>query len=152
MLMVKRSKSRSDEWAPPLFSIIGAITAIVGCFWLLLFDLSRPTIYPNLGLAAYTPPPGTRLLPLPRKSGAQELADLPDEPPSPLTALAQAKANEKPVKVDSPTAARKHVRAAPREYDQRTLGYAQEWNYGQSDWNSNRAWSGRRNLTGGPES
>ena len=82
--MVKQLKSQSTEAVLPLFLILSAILAVVGCFSLLLFYFSQPTIYPNPGLAAYAPPPGTRLLPLLRMSNAPELVNLPDEPPSPL--------------------------------------------------------------------
>jgi hypothetical protein len=88
--MIKQLKSQSDESVLPLALILSTILAVVGCFWLLLFYFSQPTIYPNPGLAAYVPPPGTRLLPLLRKSDAPKLANLPDEPPSPLAALTQA--------------------------------------------------------------
>jgi hypothetical protein len=75
--MVKRPKLLNDEWAPSVIWIVSAITAVVGCFWFLIFDLSQPTVYSNPCVAAYMPPPGTRLLPLPRTSDAPELADLP---------------------------------------------------------------------------
>jgi hypothetical protein len=82
--MVKQLKSQSDESVLPVFLILSAILTVVGSLWLLLFYFSQPTIYPNPGLAAYVPPPGTRLLPLLRKSDAPELANLQDEPPSPM--------------------------------------------------------------------
>jgi hypothetical protein len=145
--MVKPLKSQINESVLPVFLILSAILAAVGCFSLLLFCFSKPTIYPNPGLAAYAPPPGTRLLPLPRKSDAPELANLPDEAPSPLAAFAQAQKNEM-----SETAARKRPRVAIHETDHATSDYAQQWNPGHGDWSSNRAWSGSRKMSGGPKS
>jgi hypothetical protein len=103
-----------------------AVTGVVACFWFSLFYLSRPTSVPNPGLTAYTPPPGTRLLPLPHMSEAPELADVPNEPTSPLTAMAQAQTSQK--KAKDPPSAHKRPRTVPRKTEQRALGYAQQWN------------------------
>jgi hypothetical protein len=146
--MVK-SKTQGDEWALPLFSIVGVIAAIVACFWLLIFDLSQPTVYPNPGVTGYAPPPGTRLLPLPRTSDAPELADLPNELPSPLTAMARA-LDQKEAAPESP--AHKRPRVVAGENEQRTSDSGQPWNYGNGAGNSNRAWSGPRKMSGGPKS
>jgi hypothetical protein len=147
--MIRRSQLQNDEWAPSVFWIVSAITATVGCFWFLIFDLSQPTMYPNPGLAAYTPPPGTRLLPLPRRSEAPELADLPNEPPSPLTALARVLDQHEMM---SEPPARKRPRVAAGENERRTSDYGQQWNYGYGDGNSNRASSSPRKMSGGPKS
>jgi hypothetical protein len=145
--MVKRLKSQSDESVLPVILMLSAILAVVGCFWLLLFYFSQPTIYPNPGLAAYVPPPGTRLLPLLRKSDAPELANLPDEPPSPLAALAQAQDQKR-----FESAARRRPRVAIHENDHWTSDYGQQWNSGHDDWSGNRAWSSPRKMSGGPKS
>ena len=147
--MVERLKFQSGESALPLFWIVTAISAVVGCFSLLLFYFSQPTIYPNPGLARYMPPPGTRLLPLPRKSDAPELADIPAEPPSPFSALAQAQVKKEET---SELPARKRPRVTTRENDQWPSDYGQQWNSGHRDWSSNRAWSGPRKMSGGPKS
>jgi hypothetical protein len=146
-LMVKQLKSQSDESVLPVFLILNAILAVVGSLWLLLFYFSQPTIYPNPGLAAYVPPPGTRLLPLLRKSDAPELANLQDEPPSPLAALAQAqdqKMFERP--------ARRRPRVAIRENEHWISDYGQQSNSGHGDWSGNRPWSSPRKMSGGPKS
>jgi hypothetical protein len=146
-------KSPSDEWAAPLFWVLVTMLAGAACVFLLLYSLGQPKINPNPGLAAYTPPPGTRLIPLPRKSDAPELAELPPAPasPSPLTALAQAQPSEQPAKHDVRLPVQKRPRAEPREYDQR--GFAQ-WNYGyrggSNSWNNSG--SNNRALSGGPKS
>jgi hypothetical protein len=140
--MAETWKSPSDEWAVPLFWFLSMILAGAACLFLLLHSLSKPTEYANPGIAAYTPFPSTRLLPLPRKSDAPELAELPAEPPSPLSALAQAEASEKQTTRDVGPPARKRPPVDPRKYDQQRFGYAQQWNDGYRDWNKNRAWSG----------
>lgn len=149
-LMIKRSISPSDDWVLPSFWIISAILAVISCFSLLLFYVSQPTTYPNPGLAAFIAPPGTRLLPLLRKSDAPELADLPDESLSPLAALAQAQTSQKEVTSKPP--AHKRPLLATRENDQRTSDYGPQWNYSYGGWSSNRAWNGSRKMTGGPKS
>ena len=146
----KGGKSQSVEWVVPLFWIVTAILAVVGYFSFLLIYLAQPTILQNPGLTTYTPPPGIPLMPPQRMSDAPELADLPDNTPSPRTALAQAQTDEKKLNRGAP--ARNRPRVVPHENDQRTLGYAQQWNYGHFDWNSHRAWSGGPKLTGGPKS
>jgi hypothetical protein len=148
--MSERWESQSGGWAVPVLGIAGTILAVCGLFLAALHSLAQPTVYENPGLAAYTPPAATRLVPLPRVSDAPELAQLPDLPSSPLTALAQAEATDKPA-TDKPAsekpakpahqAVHKHARAIPRGYDQQRSGYAQQ-NYENRDWNSNRAWAG----------
>jgi hypothetical protein len=145
--MVKQLRSQSGELVLPMFLILSAILAEVGCFWLLLFCFSQPTIYPNLGLAAYVPPPATQLVPILRKSDAPEVANLPDEPPSPLAALAQAQDQKM---FESP--ARGRPRVAIHENDHRISDYGQQWNSGHGDWSGNRAWSSPRKMSGGPKS
>jgi len=143
-----KNNSQSGERVLPLFWLVGVITGVVGCFWFMLFHLSQPAIYANPGVAAYTPPPATRLIPLPRKSDAPELAYSPDAPASPLTAFAQA---DQRGAMSEPTA-RKRTRAITPENDQRTSDYGQQWNYGYGAANSNRAWNGPRKMSGGPKS
>jgi len=141
--MVRRLKLQHDELGPAVIWIVSAITAVVGCFWFLIFDLSQPTVYSNPGVPAYTPPAGTRLIPLPRTSDAPELADVPNEPPSPLTALARA-LDQKETVPEPPARKRPSV--------ERTSDYRQQWNSGYSERNSNRAGSGPRKMSGGPKS
>jgi hypothetical protein len=137
--MAQPRTSQRDQSAVAQFWVSGLILAGVGCLWFLHYSLTRPRVYANPGIAAYAAPPGTRLIPLARTSDAPELADLPNEAPSPLTAFAQAQSNEKQAKADVRQPARKRPRPDPRESEQRKLGYAQQWNYGYHDWNNNRA-------------
>jgi hypothetical protein len=145
-LMAKPWKSQSDQGAVIQFWILGLVLAGAACIFLPLYSLTQPTVYPNPGLAAYTPPPGTRLIPLSRKSDAPELVDLPDEPRAALSAFAQAQTEEKPAKADVRPPARKRPRVDHRDYEQRRLDNAQQWDHGYRDWNNKRA------LSGGPKS
>jgi hypothetical protein len=144
--MEKPRKSQNDQGAVIQFWIFGLVLAGAACIFFPLYSLTRPTIYANPGLAAYTPPPATRLVPLARKSDAPEFIDLPDEPPSPLSAFAQAQTEEKQAKADIRPPARRRPRADRRDYEQRRLDNAQQWDHGYRDWNSKRV------LSGGPKS
>jgi hypothetical protein len=148
--MAKALEQQNDEWAVPLFWVLCAILTAAGGFFLLLYFLCQPTVTSNPGLAAYTPPPATRLVPLPRQSTAPELADIPPTAPSPaltassaLTALAQAQPSDPPAKPARP-AVRKRPRVEPSEHDQRNFGFAQQWNPGYRGWSDNRAAGGAR--------
>jgi hypothetical protein len=111
----------------------------------MLFILSKPTVYANPGLASAAPPPGTRLVPLPRQSDAPELVDLLPAPASPLTAMALAQPVEAQAKPDVRTPLRKRARAAAPE-DTRASGYGQQGVY------ENRGPSSSRVYSGGPRS
>ena len=95
--MTELPRPSAFESGLPILWTVTAITAVFGCFWFFVLYLSQPTIYPNPGVAAYTPPAGTRLLPLPRESNAPALAEIPEDSPSPLTTMAQAQLRQKDV-------------------------------------------------------
>jgi hypothetical protein len=148
--MAKTLDLQSDEWAAPLLSVLCAILAAAAGFFLLLYFHCQPTVTFNPGLAAYTPPPATRLVPLPRQSTAPELAELTPAAASPaltassaLTALAQALPSDPPAKRARPPA-HKRPRAEPGEHDQRNFGFAQQWNSGNRGWSDNRIAGGSR--------
>jgi hypothetical protein len=138
--MARAWKYRDDDlevsalWCP-LMLMAGA-----ACLFLVLHAIYRPHVIPNPGLAAYRPPPGTRLIPLPRDLPVLAEADVPmlDEVPTPTpdpsTAMAQAKPDDKPAKHEAHP--RKHQRLA-RE---RKPGDAQQRNYGVLDRTYNQAW------------
>jgi len=152
--MTKQPRLSVQESALPLVGIVSAIAAIIGCLWFFVLYLSQPTIFPNPGLAAYTPPVGTRLIPLPRDSDAPELAEVQAELPSPRSAMVQAsvsamaQAQPRQTEVKAPPQVRKHHHATSREAEQQIAGYAQQWSGGKV---STRAPSGPH-LTGGPKS
>jgi hypothetical protein len=147
--MSEKWTSQTDGSAQPMFWIGGAMLAAGGLFFLALYWLAQPTFYENPGLAAFTPPPATPLVPLAGPRDAPALAQIPSQPPSALTALAQAQstekpASEKPIKPVSHQAAHKHEPAAPHQINQPQWGYAQQ-NYEYRDWNSDRARAGGKN-------
>jgi hypothetical protein len=139
-------KSPGDDWATPVLGAVGVVVAGAAALFLVLYELCQPTVSPNPGLAAYTPPPATRLVPLARQSDAPELTELAPDPASPLTALAQAQAGDPPAKHDVHPPARRHTRVDPGDYDQRKLGYVQQWDFGYHGWSNNRT------ISGGPKS
>jgi hypothetical protein len=142
---------RGDDWDAPLFWCLSALLGGAAGLFFLLYSLCQPAMNRNPGLAAYVPPPATRLVPAPRKSDAPELAvllaDPPIEPPSPLTAMAKAQPGDQQAKRDMHPPARKRPRVDYGEYDQRgpgyvQPGYVQQWNFGNHGWSNNHAWSG----------
>jgi hypothetical protein len=143
----------------PSFWLIGTIISVVGCFWFLLFSLPRPTVYPNLGLAAYTPPPTTRLVPLPRTG---DLPDTPDPaissyPPSASAAFAQEELDQKQTKEAAPPA-QKRPRAVSHDSGEHAFGYApssgfaRPRDYQYRDPYTNRWWTNRPRQTGNQKS
>jgi hypothetical protein len=50
-----RTTVGGSESRGPVICLLGAISAVVGCFWFALFYLSQPAVYANPGLAAYPP-------------------------------------------------------------------------------------------------
>jgi hypothetical protein len=151
-----KSYGSLSEWAAPVLAVFGSILAGAACFFLLTYYLFQPILSPNPRLAADTPPPGTQLVPLPRKSDAPALAELPAEPlsgasasgPSTagLSALAQAQPGDQPPKREARPPAHKRPRVEPREDDRGKYGPDQQWKFGYRDWNNNnlnnnRAWA-----------
>jgi hypothetical protein len=55
--------------------LCGYLAFMAGIFFVLYWQLQPATIA-NAGQAAYVPPPQTRLIPLPRKMDAPQLADI----------------------------------------------------------------------------
>jgi hypothetical protein len=108
----------------------------------LIFFLCQSTVSPNPGVAAYTPPPATRLVPLPLISDAPKRAELPAETRSGLAALAQARAGDPPAKPPPRPVVRKRPRVEPVERDRRNFGFAQPWNFGDRGPSNEHAWSG----------
>jgi hypothetical protein len=136
--MKKSSKAQADDWIPVLWAA-SATLGVLGIFAVSFHFLLQPTVYENPGLAAYSAPPETRLVPLPGKSDAPALSDLPELPQPASTALAQAQTQAKPV-ARSPFRRRSQV--THRGNEQPRWGYSPQGNYAYRDWNSNRAWGG----------
>jgi len=126
-------------------SVAGA--GVMGGYWLM-----QPRVFPNVGLAAYEPPPATRLIPLPRKMDAPELADLPPAPVEAVSAQPQPSGN---VEQNTVAANAKPVvrRAKPKPHrDDPAFAYAygERWggerrSYGDRwdrSWSSRGGWNG----------
>src|ERR1700746_2633058 len=112
--------SNRDDLVPAL-CLVGIIAGLLGGSYYALFCLSKPTVYPNLGLAAYRPPPATRLLPPPRVSDAPDIpseATTASEAPSTARAQAPVAQAKEPVPPD-------HKRARASRADPHAFGYAQ---------------------------
>jgi hypothetical protein len=111
-----------------VFVSVTALGALTG-YWLM-----QPRVFPNPGLAAYKPPPGTRLIPLPRKMDAPALVELPavpsdvpnikvDYPQNPISQAAVA----------SPKPAARRAKPKSHSVDDPTSAYAysERWRYSE---------------------
>ena len=145
---MKTGLPNRDDMVPAL-CLVGVIAMVVGGPYYALFHLSKPTVYPNPGVAAYQPPPATRLVPLPHVSDAPEIAAEPSSPSglpatSPLTAFAQSSKEAAPPE-------RKHARAPradSRVIDYAPSGYAQS-GYAQPGYTQTWGSSGYAQSSGG---
>jgi hypothetical protein len=131
--------SQGAGWEVPLFWILSVFLAGAGGWFFLIYALCRPTIYLNPGEMAYSAAPATRLIPLPRRSDAPEIADLPAEPPSALTAMAQVQTGDLPARRDVRPPSRKRPRAEP---EPGRFEFTQQSEFGYRDWRNSRTWSG----------
>jgi hypothetical protein len=124
-----------------VFVSVAALGALSG-YWLM-----QPRVIPNPGLAAYKPPPGTRLIPPPRKMDAPELVELPAlladvpaaklEPPQKTTPKATV-VNPKAV------ARRSKPKAQPVDDVRSAFAYSGPWRYSERRSYANqldRGWS-----------
>src|SRR5262249_48235775 len=90
--------------------------------------------------------PGTRLLPIPHKSDAPELVNLPVQETSAFATLAQQPSADGEAKRTPDRRPRKVVRAAvPRRHEERQAAYSQQW----GPWGQNGSNAGGRNSNGG---
>jgi hypothetical protein len=145
-VMEEKSVSLRQDVAVPLLWGLGSCVAGLGCLAFLLYSLLQPTRFPNAGLEAYAPPLGTQLLPIPRKSDAPELVNLPVQETSAFVTLAQQPSADGEVKRTPDRRPRKVVHAAvPRRHEQREAAYSQQW----SPWGQNGGNAGGHNSSGG---
>jgi hypothetical protein len=139
MRAVDKAQS-SDLLIPMLWGAVVIFTGAV-LFSLLLYWLMKPTAYPNPGMAAYHPPPGTALLPPLRKMDSPEFAGIPAQPAQPIpstqpTELGSSTEPKKPLRV-SQSRARKGKKVMARRLDSEPKSaYATQWNRGfeQQSW------------------
>jgi hypothetical protein len=119
----------SDAKAPLVWFLSVSFVVLTALF-LLLYWLMQPSAAANPGMAAFRPPPGTRLEPLPRKMDAPELAELPLPQTSTLAAehveTAEGK-TEKAAKREARVAVKKRPQTRKRrEYQDPSSAYAQD--------------------------
>ena len=143
---VSRHRELSADYAVPMAVclIAFALVAGLGCF--VGYRLMQPRVIPNLGLAAYQPPPGTRLIPLPHKSDAPELADLPPTPVAVETAQPERppESVEKATVAGTPKPVAKRRKPRPVEDPWAAYAYGDRWGYGDRRGygeRSDRSWS-----------
>jgi hypothetical protein len=132
-------KIHSDD-ALPLLWTVGVMLGVV-LFVLSFGFLFEPTVYENPGLAAYSAPPETRLVPLLRESDAPALVDLSETAEAPSTALARAQPMEQ-AKPAVRSTFRKRPQVTRRQGDPPRGGYSAQGKHAYRDWDSNRAWGG----------
>jgi hypothetical protein len=138
-------------------SALGALSLMCGltaALFLLLFWLMQPKVLQNPGMASYSPPPGTRLEPPPRKSDAPELAELP--PVNSSSAFAEAFSSSEPpapAKQETRERPKKAAPAKPRRNVDREKSYAQQqqqmqqlrqrpqWGFGYGQQRNGPSWS-----------
>ena len=65
-----------DDWTYPVMNVLIKLSLFAALFFGFLFWLYQPNVIENPGVAAYEPPPGTRLVPLPRKMDAPEILQI----------------------------------------------------------------------------
>jgi hypothetical protein len=141
--MARARMDQTEGWGVSALWYLVMLSAGGACLFLVLHALYQPTVYANPGLAAFHPPPGTRLLPVPGKHDAPILAALPDvvspQGPEGSTALAEAKPSEPAAKPD--TRAPKHPRVARNRYETPSNNNPYQWRSGNSPWQvASRPW------------
>ena len=65
--------SDGEDLNYPILYYLIKLSLFAGAFFVFLIWLFQPIVIENPGVAAYQPPPGTRLVPLPRKIDSAEL-------------------------------------------------------------------------------
>jgi hypothetical protein len=135
----------SADFAAPLAACLLVFIGLAGLGFLAGSWLMQPRVLPNVGLAAYQPPPGTRIIPLPRKMDAPELAEL----PAAVLASAAAEPDPAPAQVETKPAATNppvvHKRPKPRPQPDPYSGYAyaDHGRWGGGSWaNGGGGWRG----------
>src|SRR3954470_1897561 len=66
-----------DDWTYPAMYMAIKLSLFAAAFFGFVFWLYQPNVIENPGVAAYQPPPGTRLVPLPRMVEAPEIIQIP---------------------------------------------------------------------------
>jgi hypothetical protein len=132
-----------------VFLSVAGLGALSG-YWLM-----QPRVITNPGLAAYKPPPATRLVPLPRKMDAPELAELPAapadgaeaKPHSPQPIIGPSTISKTAVANPKPVARRSRPKSQHGDDAASAYAYSDHWGYNDrrsyAD-RSDRGWSSWR--------
>jgi hypothetical protein len=137
----------------PIAVCLVAFGLMAGLGFLGGYRLMQPRVIPNLGLAAYEPPPGTRLIPLPRKMDAPELADLPPTPVATVSGEPERSPEsvEKTTVAETPKPVARRARARAADDPMSAYAYGDRWGQsGRWGYNERRAYGDRwdRSLSG----
>jgi hypothetical protein len=142
-----RTSEADGTWSIAIYLIIFVSVAGLGAsggYWLM-----QPRMILNLGLAAYKPPPATRLIPLPRKIDAPELAELSTMPADVLDAELPPQRTTSKVTVANPKPVARRSKPKSQHVDDvmSAYAYSDRWGHGErrsyAD-RSDRSWSSPR--------
>src|SRR6266478_9507515 len=86
-------KQGVDDWTYLVMYTLIKLSLFAAAFFVFLFWLYQPNVIENPGVAAYQPPPATRLVPLPRKMEAPEIFQI---PPADSPVVASVDNNNRP--------------------------------------------------------
>jgi hypothetical protein len=70
-------KQGVDDWTYLVMYTLIKLSLFAASFFVFLVWLYQPNVIENPGVGAYQPPPGTRLVPVPRKIEAREIIQIP---------------------------------------------------------------------------
>jgi hypothetical protein len=74
--MRRRQTAVHEAWTIPVMGYLCGYLAFMAGIFFFLYSQLQPATIANAGQAAYVPPPQTRLIPLPRKMDAPQLAEI----------------------------------------------------------------------------
>jgi hypothetical protein len=114
-----------DDLNYPILYCLVKLSLFAGAFFAFLIWLFQPIIIENPGVAAYQPPPGTRLVPLPRHMGVPEVAEIPTARDLAVVPPDDNASRDFAVKKNSPRAAKLRPlrKIVPRWYAERAFAY-----------------------------
>ena len=137
-----------DDWSYLVLYMLIKLSLFAAAFFGFLFWLYQPNVIENPGVAAYEPPPGTRLVSLARKMEAPEISQIPLPDSRTFASVADSRTvvsvSERPT---DPVIKKNRTRVAnarPRQkvvpsygYAERSFAYAKQ-RPSFREWNGNR--------------
>jgi len=136
-----------DDWTYPAMYMAIKLSLFAAAFFGFLFWLYQPNVIENPGVAAYQPPPGTRLVPLARKMDAPEIFQIPVPERRTFAAadsLRVASVSNKPTDAVIKKNRARVANAKPRQKAVLSYGYAQRSFAYETQRQSFREWHGNR--------